>query len=81
MKNALFRYEGFYGSILYIFFAESDFNIVLEGFTQEGRIDMTLFVEDKVYLFEFKVDRDEPLSQIYAKNYAKNIQTNSKSIP
>ncbi len=44
--------------------------MVLEDFTPEGRIDMTLFVEDKAYLFEFKVDRGEPLKQIHAKNYA-----------
>ncbi len=70
VRNALSRYEGFYGSILYMFFAGGGFKVVLEDFTPEGRVDMTLFVEDKVYLFEFKVDRGEPLSQIYAKNYA-----------
>ncbi len=70
VRNALSRYEGFYGSIIYMFFAGGGFKVILEDFTQEGRIDMTLFVEDKIYLFEFKVDRGEPLSQIHAKNYA-----------
>ncbi len=50
--------------------AGGGFKVILEDFTLEGKIDMPLFVEDKVYLFKFKVDRGEPLFQIYAKNYA-----------
>ncbi len=78
VRNALSRYEGFYGAILYMFFAGGGFKVVLEDFTPEGRIDMTLFVEDKVYLFEFKVDRGEPIEQIYAKNYAEKYSDRPK---
>ncbi len=61
-----------------MFFAGGGFKVVLEDFTPGGRIDMTLFVEDKVYLFEFKVDRGEPIEQIYAKSYAEKYSDRPK---
>jgi len=56
-KNPMQNYEGYYASILYTYFASLGIDIVGEDVTNRGRIDLTLFIEDKIYIMEFKVIR------------------------
>jgi len=37
--------------------------------TSSGRIDLSVFIDDKVYIFEFKVDSSGALEQIREKKY------------
>jgi hypothetical protein len=66
------NYEGFYASIVYIYLQSLGIEIIGEDVTNCGRIDLTVFVEDKIYIMEFKVDPQtagEALEQIKEKKY------------
>lgn len=75
VKNSLSKYEGFYGSVFYAFLAGAGFEVIPEDITSQGRIDLTVILEDKVYIFEFKVHDEDPLRQIEQKNIMKNTCT------
>jgi len=69
-KNEIENYEGFYASVLYAYFAGAGFDkIVAEDATNHGRVDLSVFIDDKVYIFEFKVNQTGALEQIKDKNY------------
>jgi len=75
-SNDIQNYEGFYASVVYAYFAGAGFDkIVAEDVTNDGRMDLSVFIDDKVYIFEFKVDKSGALEQIKEKNYqAKYMQ-------
>ena len=69
-KNDIQNYEGFYASVVYAYFAGAGFEkIIAEDANSNGRIDLSVFVANKVYIFEFKVDGANALQQIKDKNY------------
>jgi hypothetical protein len=69
-KNDIENYEGFYASVIYAYFAGAGFdNIIAEDATNIGRIDLSVFIDDKVYIFEFKVNKTGSLAQIREKKY------------
>jgi hypothetical protein len=49
-NNPICRYEGYYASVFYSHFAALGLDIVLEDATNQGRIDMTVKLQDRVYL-------------------------------
>jgi len=68
------KYEGFYASIAYVYLQALGIDIIGEDVTNKGRIDLTLFIEDKIYIIEFKVianDKEQgtALKQIKEKKY------------
>ena len=81
-NNDIQNYEGYYASVLYTYFASLGIKIVGEDVTNLGRIDLTLFIEDKIYILEFKVDAQEgeALNQIKEKNYAQKYLSHQKEI-
>jgi hypothetical protein len=69
-NNYIQNYEGFYASIIYAYFAGTGVdNVKAEDITNSGRIDLSLFIDDKIYIFEFKVDNSGALEQIKKKKY------------
>ncbi|CAA6825694.1 MAG: FIG00914433: hypothetical protein [uncultured Sulfurovum sp.] len=69
-KNDIQNYEGFYASVIYAYFAGAGFDkIIAEDATNKGRIDLSVFIDDKVFIFEFKVDSKGALKQIKKNNY------------
>ncbi len=68
-NNDIERYEGFYASVLYAFFASFGVVIIAEGVSNKGRVDLTLQVGGRTFLFEFKVSDGEPLEQIKTMKY------------
>ena len=68
-NNNIENYEGFYASVLYAYFASLGVSISAEDVTNQGRIELTICVDDKTYIFEFKVISESPLSQIKEKKY------------
>ncbi len=79
-NNKIYEYEGFYASVIFSYLQSLGVEIVGEDVTNLGRIDLTLFIDDKIYIIEFKVVddvelRDEneksnsALEQIKAKKY------------
>ncbi len=71
--------EYFYSALLLMFFQASGFDAVPEKTGAEGRMDIVLFWQKRVYIFELKVDSaQKALKQIKEKNYAgqyTNFQT------
>ena len=73
-KNKLAQFEGHYASVFYSQLAALGLNVQGEDVTNQGRIDLSLKLEKRVYLFEFKVIDGEPdgsaLQQLIDKGYA-----------
>jgi hypothetical protein len=73
-NNPIARYEGYYASVFYSYFAALGFDCRVEDATNQGRIDMTVLLPERIYLFEFKVVELLPngnaLQQIKDKRYA-----------
>jgi hypothetical protein len=74
-KNKLADYEGYYASVFYCYFKALGLDVTAEDTTNHGRIDMTVRLENRVFIFEFKVkDIDKTpgtaLEQIHKKGYA-----------
>ena len=82
-KNEIQNYEGFYASVVYTYLQSLGIRIIGEDVTNKGRIDLTCFIADKIYIIEFKVDakkEGEALQQIKDKNYVKKYLTQSNEI-
>lgn len=73
-NSPIARYEGYYASVFYSHFAALGLEIVLEDVTHQGRIDMSVRFNGRVYLFEFKVvelvPKGRALAQLKDKGYA-----------
>jgi hypothetical protein len=73
-KNQLSGYEGYYSSIFYCYFTALGFDVTAEDTTNKGRLDMSVKFENRVYIFEFKVnqlakDQGRALLQLKDKKY------------
>ena len=68
-NNDIARYEGFYASVLYAYFSSMMLGIIAEDASNMGRVDLTLVVGGRTFLFEFKVTDGEPLEQIRKMKY------------
>ncbi len=85
-NNAIQEYEGFYCSVFYAFLVGSGYNVIAEDTTNHGRIDLTLILQNRVYIFELKTtnknkskfsyaeNNNTALEQIIYKNYAEKYQ-------
>jgi hypothetical protein len=73
-NNPIARYEGYYASVFYAYFASLGLDLTAEESSNAGRLDLALRFNDQVYLFEFKVVELSPegraLAQIKARGYA-----------
>ncbi len=73
-KNDIAQYEGYYASVFYSHFAALGLDIRVEDATSRGRVDMTVFFEGRVLIFEFKVVELAPegraMDQLLDRNYA-----------
>ncbi len=81
VNNEIVSAEGFWASLVYVFFATLGYRVVCEDATNQGRIDMTLETFTDVFIIEFKVDTAEPpLQQIERRRYWEKYQGLGKSI-
>jgi len=77
-RNNIAAYEGYYASVLYVYLVSLGFPIISEDVTNKGRIDLSLQLPDKIYIFEFKVVQqatNTALQQIKTKQYYQKYQT------
>jgi hypothetical protein len=79
VNNRLNEYEGFYSSIFYSVFNSLGLECVAENITNRGRIDLTIKIDNYLYIFEFKVieeieDSKKPLEQIKERRYFEKYQ-------
>ena len=69
VNNNISIYEGYYASVVYTYLASLGITIIAEDVTNRGRMDLTLIVNGKVYIIEFKVGEGNALQQIKEKRY------------
>lgn len=79
-SNNIKHYEGFYASVIYIYLQSLGIEIIGEDVTNKGRIDLTVFVEETIYIIEFKVGKEDALQQIKEKEYAEKYLNHQKDI-
>ncbi len=81
-NNEIARYEGFYASVMFTWLCASLVALRVEDCTNKGRIDMSVEMDETIYLIEFKVDMpgDKALGQIKAKGYPEKYQTTGKEV-
>ena len=78
-NNHLDQYEGYYASLFYAHMVASGATTIPEDVTSTGQIDLTVMLENKIFIFEFKVlDAEQgngsALAQIKAKHYTDKYQ-------
>jgi len=80
-KNDLAIFEGFYASIIFIYLQSLGFHIIGEDVTNKGRIDLTIIMDNAIYIIEFKVDsKQNALQQIKEKKYYEKYLNHNKDI-
>ncbi len=82
-NNKIADYEGYYASVIYAYFASLGFEIIAEDTSNQSRVDLTLKLEDKIYIFEFKVVAQRTgtaLAQIKAKGYHEKYESLGRNI-
>ena len=77
-KNQLSGYEGYYCSVVYSYFVATGLDVRAEDATSHGSIDMSVHLDNKTFIIEFKVNElSEPgraLAQIKEKGYSEKYQ-------
>jgi hypothetical protein len=73
-KNQIAKYEGYYASVFYCYFTALGLDVTAEDTTNHGRIDLTVKLERRVFILEFKVvdmntGKNSALKQIKEKAY------------
>ena len=68
------RYESYYASVFYTYFAALGLDIAVEDATSRGRIDMAVRTPQRIWLFEFKIAGTSPagagMQQMRTRGYA-----------
>jgi hypothetical protein len=83
-NNPIAQYEGYWASVFYSHIAALGLDLIAEDVTSQGRIDLTVKLPERIYLFEFKVVELEPegqaLAQLKAKDHAAKYRAASVPI-
>ncbi len=83
VNNTISSYEGYFASVIYVYFASLGLSITAEDVTNRGRIDLTIRLGDNIFILEFKVDdsgQKNALQQIKEKNYQQKYLSQGKNI-
>ena len=83
-NNDIARYEGYYASVFYSYFAGLGLDVVVEDSTSHGRLDMAVRFAGAVYLFELKVvelaGEGAAMAQLKARRYADKYRGSGEPI-
>ena len=83
-NNDIARYEGYYASVFYSYFAALGLDITVEDSTSRGRLDMAVRFNGHVYLFELKVvetaGEGAAMAQLKARGYAEKYRGTGEPI-
>ena len=74
-KNDIARFEGYYASVVYCFFAGIGLKVIAEDVSSRGRVDLSIQLGGNTYVIEFKVVKrksktNSALRQIIQQEYA-----------
>ncbi|PID89712.1 MAG: hypothetical protein CSB01_00550 [Bacteroidia bacterium] len=79
-KNNINVYEGFYASVIYVYLASLGLPLHAEEPTNKGRLDLSLEIDNKIYVIEFKMGDENALEQIKEKKYYEKFSNQNKEI-
>ena len=85
-KNPIARYEGYYASVVYTYFASLGYEVIPEDTSNKGRVDLTVMTRTGIWIFEFKVlgidtsGDKSPLEQIRSRGYAEKYRSDTRKI-
>ena len=83
-SNDIARFEGYYASVFYSYFAGLGLDVTVEDSTSHGRLDMAVRFNGNVYLFEFKVVEMAPegaaMAQLQERRYADKYRGSGEPI-
>ena len=83
-KNDIARYEGYYASVFYSYFAALGYEVIVEESSNQGRLDMAVRAGGHVYLFEFKVRElagpGSALAQLRDRDYAAKYRAGNEPV-
>ena len=83
-NNDVARYEGYWASVFYAWFAALGFDVAVEDSTNRGRLDMAVRFAGAVYLFEFKVveraGSGSALAQLRERGYAEKHRAPGRAV-
>ncbi len=85
VNNNILSYEGYYASVIYAYLMSLGIDLIAEDVTNKGRIDLTIKINNIIYIIEFKVDSNKnksnrALAQIKDKNYIQKYLKDGKDI-
>ena len=83
-RNDIARYEGYYASVFYSYFAALGYDVTVEDSSNQGRLDMAVRAGGRTYLFEFKVREatapGSALAQLRDRDYAAKYRSRGEPI-
>jgi hypothetical protein len=81
-KNNIAHFEWYYSALVYVYLQSLWYDIVWEDTTNRWRIDLTVKLENKIYIIEFKMStfKESPLKQIKEKKYWEKYNNSHKKI-
>ncbi|HLX54635.1 MAG TPA: AAA family ATPase, partial [Aquella sp.] len=83
-NNDIQNYEGFCASIVYSYFCALGYTTIAEDVTNVGKIDLTVKLEDRILILEFKLsqygDAKSAITQIKNNKYAQKYAAENKTI-
>ena len=84
-NNNISHFEGFYASVVYSYLAGSGLDIIAEDVTKRGNIDLSIKIQENIYVVEFKVTNKKEktniaLQQIKDKKYHLKYTQENKNI-
>jgi len=79
-RNDISKYEGYYASVFYAYLSASGLDIIAEDVTNIGRIDLTIKLNNNVYIIEFKIVGESAIQQIKRKEYADKYRNKKRDI-
>ena len=83
-SNDIARYEGYYASVFYSYFAGLGLDVTVEDSTSHGRLDMAVCFNRNVYLFELKIveraGEGAAMAQLRERRYADKYRARGEPI-
>jgi hypothetical protein len=68
-RNDIQYFEGFYATVVYVYLQSLGIEIIGEDVSNKGNMDLTVFIEDKIYIIEFKITNEDALKYIKQNKY------------
>ncbi len=83
-NNPITQYEGYWASVFYSHLAALGLELIAEDVTNQGCIDLTVKLPERLYLFEFKLVEDaaegKALAQLIKRGYADKYLADGRPI-